>query len=334
MRKQASFRHVLAIVAIAAALASVSAAGAQQRVRSGPNAPPNPNWVITPWAQSSAPGLDWQSLKLLAGVTYDPNGQGSMLVLVQPPKPTDPCVWVYDLNGKFLRAWGANLFSQPYFASVDRFGYIWITDNKDNLVGKFTEDGQLVTMLGKKGVAGDNTSHDLFNGPTDVAVAANGDFFVSDGYGNSRVVKFDKNGKFLLIIGGSEGTGIGQFNLPHHVVIDSKGELVVMDRMNKRIQFWTQDGKFIKQWDDIEFGYPSGMQIMADDTVYIGDSDGNSFKIIKDDKVLDAVGGYEGLRPHQLAVDPTGAVYINDGQKKEIRKAVRKTALKSQLTPQ
>jgi hypothetical protein len=72
---------------------------------------------------------------------------------------------------------------------------------------------------------------------------------------------------------------------------------------------------------------------MPDDTLYIGDSDGNSFKIVKDDKVLDAVGGYEGLRPHQLAVDPSGAVYINDGQKKIIKKAVRRTALNSQLTP-
>ena len=317
---------LILVVGVIGSVALVSATGAQQRVRSGPNVPPNPNWVITNWTPTPPTGMDWQSLKLLAGETYDPNGQGSMLVLVQPPKPTDPPVWVYDLNGKLLRTWGANLFSQPYYASVDRFGYIWITDNKDNLVGKFTEEGKLVMMLGKKGVSGDNTSHDLFNGPTDVAVAANGDFFVADGYGNSRIVKFDKDGKFLMIIGGSNGTGVGQFNLPHHVVIDSKGELVVMDRMNKRIQFWTQDGKFIKQWDDIEFGYPSGMQLVADDTLYIGDSDGNSFKIVKDDKVLDAVGGYEGARPHQLAVDPFGAVYINDGQKKLIKKAVRKSA--------
>jgi peptidylamidoglycolate lyase len=330
MRKQ------VPLILAATILAIVSAASAQQqqRVRSGTNVPPNPNWVITDWAQPLPSGMDWQKLKLLASVTYDPNGQGSMLVVVQPPVPTDPSVWVFDLNGKFLRAWGANLFTAAYYASVDRFGFIWITDNKDNLVGKFSEDGKLVMMLGKKGVAGDNASHDLFNGPTDVAVAANGDFFVSDGYGNSRIVKFDKNGKFQMIIGGSEGTDIGQFNLPHHVVIDSKGELVVMDRMNKRIQFWSQDGKFLRQWTDIEFGYPSGMQLMPDDTLYVGDSDGNSFKIIKDDKVLDAVGGYGGLRPHQLAVDPSGAVYINDGQKKVIKKAVRKSALNSQLAPQ
>jgi hypothetical protein len=326
-------KHIpLALAAAILALVS-SASGQQQRVRSGPNVPPNPNWVITDWAQPLPSGMDWKTLKLLASITYDPNGQGSMLVVVQPPVPTDPSVWVFDLNGKFLRAWGANLFTGAYYATIDRFGFIWITDNKDHLVGKFTEDGKLLMLLGKKGVAGDNTSHDLFNGPTDVAVAANGDFFVSDGYGNSRIVKFDKNGKFLMIIGGSEGTGIGQFNLPHHVVIDSKGELVVMDRMNKRIQFWSQDGKFLRQWTDIEFGYPSGMQLMPDDTLYVGDSDGNSFKIIKDDKVLDAVGGYDGLRPHQLAVDPAGAVYINDGQKKIIKKAVRKSALNSQLTP-
>jgi DNA-binding beta-propeller fold protein YncE len=328
MRKQIPLMLMAAIFALG------SAAAGQQRVRSGPNVPPNPNWVITQWGQPLPAGMDWKSLKLLADVTYDPNGQGSMLVVVQPPKPTDPSVWVFDLNGKFLRSWGANLFSQAYHASIDRFGYIWIADNKDNIVCKFTEDGKLLMTLGKKGVAGDNTSHDLFNGPTDVAVAANGDLFVADGYGNSRIVKFDKDGKFLLMIGGSNGTAIGQFNLPHHVDINSKGELVVMDRMNKRIQFWSQDGKFLRQWDDIEWGYPSGMQIMPDDTLYIGDSDGNSFKIVKDDKVLDAVGGFEGSRPHQLGVDPTGAVYINDGQSKVIKKAVRKSALNSQLTTQ
>jgi peptidylamidoglycolate lyase len=226
------------------------------------------------------------------------------------------------------------MFVRPYDMVVDRSGYLWIVDNTQNFVAKFTEDGKQLMMVGTKGVAGDNTSHDRFNGPTDVAVAKNGDFFVTDGYINSRIVKFDKNGKFLMIIGGTKGAEIGQFNLPHRVFIDSKNELVMMDRVNKRIQFWTLDGKFIKQWTDLDFMYPSGMAMGPDDTFYFSDSDGQSVKIVKDDKILDAFGGLDGMRPHQIAVDRSGAMYLIDEPFRIVKKAVKKGTLNSQLTVQ
>src|ERR1700733_12063337 len=115
-----------------------------------------------------------------------------------------------------------------------------------------------------------------------------------------------------MIIGGTKGTDIGQFNLPHKIVIDSKGELIVSDRVNKRIQFWSQDGKFIKQWTDLDLLYPSGIWLMPDDSFYISDTDGQSVKLVKDDKILDSFGGLETSRPHQITMDPTGALYISD----------------------
>ncbi len=295
-----------------------------------PNVPANPNWVVTTWGEPPA-GKQWQALKSVDSVNFDPNGKGSMVVLVTPADRSEPAVWVFNFDGQFQKAWGANLFTRPYDMTVDREGYLWITDETDNFIGKFTEDGQQVMTLGRKGVAGDNTSHDSFNGPTGIAVAENGDLFVTDGYQNSRIVKFDKNGKFLAIIGGTKGADVGQFNLPHRVLIDSKGELVVMDRVNKRIQFWTQDGKFIKQWTDLDFGYPSGMAILPDDTLYLSDSDGQSVKIVKDDKILDAIGGLDGMRPHTLTLDRSGAIYISDEPDKIVKKIVRKSALHSQL---
>jgi len=296
-----------------------------------PNVPPNPNWVVTNWGEPPA-RMDWKDLRSVNSVNYDPNGKGSIVVLVTPPHPSDPAVWVFDYNGKLQRTWGANMFTRPYDLVADRFGYLWIIDERENFIIKFTEDGKQLMTLGNKGVTGDNSSRDSFDGPTDVAIANNGDIFVTDGYNNSRVVKFDKNGKFLMIIGGTKGSEIGQFNLPHRVAIDSKGEVVIQDRVNKRIQFWTQDGKFIKQWTDLGLAYPAGMDLMPDDTLYLSDSDGQSVKIVKDDKILDAIGGLDGMRPHQVTVDRFGALYVSDEPDRMVKKIVRKSSVKTQLT--
>ena len=295
--------------------------------------PPNPNYTVTDWGQLPD-GKVWKDMKTVDSIDFDPHGKGSIVVLVTPPIATDPSVLVFDYDGKLQRSWGAGMFVRPYDMVVDRFGFLWIVDNTQNFVAKFTEDGKQLMMVGTKGVAGDNTSHDRFNGPTDVAVAKNGDFFVTDGYNNSRIVKFDKNGKFLMIIGGTKGAEIGQFNLPHRVFIDSKNELVMMDRVNKRIQFWTLDGKFIKQWTDLGFMYPSGMAMGPDDTFYFSDSDGQSVKIVKDDKIIDSFGGLDGMRPHQIAVDRSGAMYLIDEPFRIVKKVVKKGSLNSQLNVQ
>ena len=311
------------LLVVSALITLVSVTFAQQRGLP-PNVPPNPNWVVSPWGELPG-GSSWLDLKSVNSMTYDPHGQGSIVVLVTPKLRTDPSVWVFDYDGKLQRTWGADMFVRPYDMIVDRFGYLWIIDENQNFIAKFTEEGKQLMTIGQKGVAGDNSSHDAFNGPSGLAVAKNGDIFVADGYNNSRIVKFDKNGKFLMMIGGSKGSQIGQFDLPHHVLIDSKDELVIQDRVNKRIQFWTQDGKFIKQWTDIEFGRPSGFAILPDDTIYVSDSDGQSIKIIKDDKVLDAIGGLDGMRPHQITIDRFGALYVNDEPFRIVKKIVRKS---------
>jgi peptidylamidoglycolate lyase len=300
----------------------LAAAFAQDRT-APPNAQPNPNWVVTNWGEPPA-GTEWKDLKGIRSISYDPNGQGSIAVLVAPPVPSDPAVWVFDYDGKLKKQWGADLFTHPYDLVVDRFGYLWIIDRDANFIAKFTEDGKQLMTIGNKGVPGDNSSHDGFNGPTDVAIAKNGDIFVTDGYTNSRIVKLDKNGKFLAIIGGTKGADVGQFNVPLRIAINSKDELAIMDRGNKRLQFWTEDGKFINQWTDLGFINPAGMAMAPDDTFYLSDSDGQSVKIVKDDKIIDAIGGLDGVRPHQVTVDRFGALYICDEPGRKIRKIVRK----------
>ena len=119
-------------------------------------------------------------------------------VYVFQRNPAMPVV-VFDRNGKFLRSWASDIkFGQTHFLRVDRFGDIWLTDRGDMQAFKFTPEGKLLLTIGKKGVKGDNNSQDTFNGMADVAIAKNGDFFIADGEGpNTRVVKFDKDGKFV-----------------------------------------------------------------------------------------------------------------------------------------
>src|SRR5687768_6149048 len=129
------------------------------------------------------------------------DGKGSILLF----RRSNPPVLIFNREGKLQRSWGDGLFVDTHSIDVDRDGFVWITDRNGHMVYKFTMDGKQLLALGKKGVAGDNTSRDAFNRPSDVVVAPNGDFFVADGYANNRVVHFSKDGKFIKIIGGVKG---------------------------------------------------------------------------------------------------------------------------------
>jgi DNA-binding beta-propeller fold protein YncE len=175
--------------------------------------------------------------------------------------------------------------------------------------------------LGKKGVVGDNTSHDAFNGVADLAVAKNGDIFIADGEStNTRVVKFSKDGTFIKWWGG-KGTGPGQFNMPHSIALDEKGRVYVADRSNNRIQIFDANGTFLNQWTN--FGTPWGVFI-KDDLIYVVDgTDNNCLFIasIKDGKVLEKIDGLSN--PTAVTVDSTGAIYVGEVNGTNVKKFVR-----------
>jgi DNA-binding beta-propeller fold protein YncE len=151
-------------------------------------------------------------------------------------------VVVFDASGKFLRSWGKGLFSNPHGFRIDRNGHVWTTDTGTHMVMELSTEGQLLRSWGTKGKPG--ATHDSFNRPTDIAFLPNGDFFVTDGYGNSRVVKFSADGKYLLEWG-KRGRGPGEFNTPHSIVVDSHQNVYVSDRENNRIQIFDSNGKFL-----------------------------------------------------------------------------------------
>jgi peptidylamidoglycolate lyase len=153
------------------------------------------------------------------------------------------------LTGKILDSWGSNLFIMPHGLTVDTANNVWVADVGLHQIFKFSHDGQLLMKLGEAKIPGNDSIH--FNLPTDVAIAGDGSFYVSDGYGNSRVVKFSKEGKYVFEWG-KKGDKPGEFNTPHMIDLDSNGNVYVADRENSRIQKFSADGDFLKEWRSTE----------------------------------------------------------------------------------
>ena len=178
-------------------------------------------------------------------------------------KGPDP-VQVYRPDGIFVRSWGKGLFVNPHHLRIDHEGNIWLADFGLHIVQKFTPEGKLLQTLGVRGVKGMDKTH--FNMPTDMAITKSGDIFVTDGYGNRRVVHFDKDGRYIGEWG-TYGSQPGQFVLPHAIVVDSKGRLYIADRNSGRIQVFDRSGKFLDQWTGMLM--PWGLSITRDDKLWI-----------------------------------------------------------------
>jgi DNA-binding beta-propeller fold protein YncE len=168
--------------------------------------------------------------------------------------------------------------------------------------------------LGVKGKAGEDDR--TFNKPTDIAFAANGDFFVSDGYGNSRVVKFTRAGKYIKAWG-KRGTGPGEFNLPHQVQIDSKGLVYVSDRENNRIQIFDAEGRFLRQWTHL--GATQGISILPNDEMWIVTHRNNvenitydtlAGRVMKIDLATGRILGAMESPGHWICAAPEGVLYV------------------------
>ncbi len=240
------------------------------------------------------------------GMTIDQTGRVFAFTRAEPP------VIEFDPSGKVLKTWGDRMFVWPHGIRVDRNGFLWITDGRARAgagqqVFKFTREGQLVMTLGKKGVSGDGP--DTFNSPTDVAVAPNGDIFVSDGHVNSRIVKFSKDGTFIKAWG-RRGSGPGEFNVPHTIFFDSRGRLLVGDRANHRIQIFDQEGTFLDQWP--QFGSPSGIFIAPDDTLYVVDYNDKMALFVGSARDGSIRTRSEQVLGEGIAVDAQGSIYVGE----------------------
>jgi DNA-binding beta-propeller fold protein YncE len=286
--------------------------------------------------------IDWSQLPsgrqfgATAGVAVGPDGNiwtyercGSSTCMDNTD--VNPVLELDQKTGTVLKQFGKGLFVEPHGLSVDKDGNVWVTDyrgkdGKGQQAIKFSPDGEVLMRLGKAGVGGPGS--DVLDAPTNVLVAPNGDIFVSQGHApsedNSRITKFDKNGKFIKVIG-KKGSGPGEFIEAHSLAMDSAGRLFVADRSNNRVQILDQDGNFIAEWK--QFGRPSGIFI-RNDILYVSDSESHADRpgthgynpgcergvrigSAKDGKVFAFIPNPDGLTggSEGVAVDHDGNVY-------------------------
>ena len=227
----------------------------------------------------------------------------------------------FDGKGRFLRSWGEGLFTVPHVLRTDPHDNIWAADRGAHQVFKFSAEGKLLMTLGRKDVRGDNDARDAFNGPADVVIAPDGSIFIADGEsGNTRVVKYSPEGKFVTSWGG-RGSDPGKFAEPHSLAMDSTGRIYVADRGSHRIQIFDQDGKYLDQWSN--FDSPWSLFITGDDLPYV--VDGSSSLRITNTRHGGMVDRIDGLpNPHRVAVDQQGAIYIAEIDGNTVKKFVKK----------
>ena len=255
----------------------------------------------------------------VAGVAVD--HEQNVYVFHRGPHP----LIEFSRDGKFLRTLLEGMITSAHGIRIDRAGNIWVVDVKGHTVLKVNPSGRILLVLGRKDSPGADEAR--FNQPTDVAIAQNGDIYITDGYGNSRVMKFSQDGKFLSQWG-RKGSGPGEFNLPHAVVLDNDGRVYVADRENNRIQVFTAEGKFVTQWTD--FGSPWGMIMSPGQEILVADGRNNRIlKLSRDGKLLGTF-GQPGKRPgefsfaHAIALGSGGEVYVAEVLNWRVQKLVPK----------
>ena len=246
----------------------------------------------------------------VSAVTTDRDG--NVYVFKRDPK-TDQLV-VFSAEGKYLRSWGKGMFTRPHGLRVDRDQNVWALDDAGHQIFKFTREGKLLQTWGVKDKPGNDAK--TFNRPTDIAWDSQGNSYISDGYGNRRVVKLDKTGNFVMTWG-TEGDGPGQFRLPHSIAVDSKDRVYVSDRENNRIQIFDTSGKLMKTWTHL--GCTQGMYISPKDEMWIITHRNNSENITYDTLAgqvmkLDVesgkiLGSFESPG-HMLTATPNGVVFV------------------------
>ena len=277
-----------------------------------------------------------------AGVAVDTRGH--VFVFHRPGRGFDPAATetlkeaaVLEIDadtGRLIRAWGANTFLVPHGITIDRDNNIFLTDVGLHQVFKFSHDGTLILAVGEPRVGKWDATH--FNQPTDVAIRPDGSFYVSDGYVNSRVALFDKNGTWVREWG-RKGDGEGEFSNPHGLsLVPGDTDVVIADRENSRLQLFAGAGTFRRQWRGVAGADTTGRVFSvaadAEGALYVGirraDYDTAHTGVLKLDrewKVVAAIGFGRPGDPvfnavHDLAVGPDGSIYVAETRTRRVVK--------------
>jgi len=234
----------------------------------------------------------------------------------------------FDAEGKFVRSWGQGDYVRPHGMRLDPDGNIWTTDVNGHTVRKMNLAGEVLLTLGKPGQPGEPEDGLLFE-PTDLTINAEGEIFVLVGHGRGtpQLLKYDRHGDFIKKWGGL-GTGSGEFDTPHSIVVDQEGLIYVADRQNRRIQIFDDEGGYIKEW--AYKGLPCGLHFTADYQLYM--VSGFAGEILKLDEAGKAIAatGEPGKRlgefgeAHYMTISPNGDIYVADTVKPDLHKFIQR----------
>lgn len=225
------------------------------------------------------------NLYLGEGIGVATNSKGHIFVYTRSQATR---LFEFDATGRFVREIGEGLYGLVFAHAVrvDPQDNIWVVDEGSNMVIKFNPEGRVVMTMGRRPEPPDaqmspappptsapaQPGQYIFDRPTDVAWDRDGNIFVSDGYGNSRVVKYSKDGRYITSVG-TRGSGPGQLNLPHTIAADAKGNIYVGDRSNVRVQVFDNDLKFKAIYDNV--GAPWAVCITPGPHQYLYSSNSN-----------------------------------------------------------
>ena len=249
----------------------------------------------------------------------------------------DTFIEIDKFSGEIIKSWGSDLFIMPHGLEIDKEDNIWVTDVGLHQVIKFDSNGNELMVLGVENTPGKDSLH--FNLPTDLAVSENGSFYVSDGYGNSRIVKFSSSGEYLFEWG-VFGENKNEFNIPHGIDLDMEGNVYVADRENNKIQKYDSLGNFIAEWKNEIIGQLYSINVNNDYLFgidYIGYENLTPLgsDIIKFDLDLNIKskfgrsGNYNGqkARYHDIQINNNGDIYVGDILNNTIQKFRQKKTL-------
>ena len=336
------------------------------------------------FAQQSVPHLQFDSVpnffKLPPGVNFGEvpgvavNSKGHVFVFTRSNSANGPAyapaaaqLFEFDANGQFVREIGKGLYAwaEAHTVRIDKDDNIWAIDKGSDMIVKFNPEGRVVWVFGRRlEGAEDNTKpwghpdpplpaiDGLFRQPTDVAWDSDGNIYITDGYINSRVAKYDKNGDWVKQWG-EKGTAPGQFRLPHTIAIDRNNNIYVGDRSNRRIQVFDTDGKFQRMFTidvppdpgtkPVYGNTPTGERLAAligqpnsicitpgqNQVLYVGETTfpGRIFKVSLDGKVLGVIGKSgrnlkEFSGAHQLACASDNVIYAAETSNWRVQKLI------------
>jgi streptogramin lyase len=190
------------------------------------------------FSESPPPEIGYPS-----AVTMDDSGT---IYILHRGETGDP-VLALDRNGKVLRSWGKGLYQIPHSIRVDPDGNIWTTDSGSSMVLEFSPRGEKLMEISVGEIPAGRSGA---RGTTDIAFGPKGRLYIADGYGNARILEYDRRGSRVRQWG-SAGTGPGQFSQPHGIAIDDQGVIYVADRNNARLQRFDLEGKYLGEWSHL-----------------------------------------------------------------------------------